>query len=300
NHGLAELTAGGIQKVDAKCKCFESHRYLMNSEGLTISYPQTPVEFYFIANDSYGEGFAEKHWPEPAELEKTITETVRVGKLLQQNAAAKLSGPVTLILPPDTFESLCSHFLLTNLYGSLVVNRQSRFTAEDFTGNRQILREDLDLVANPLLPYRSFSYICSAEGVPAKAQTFIKDGRLLTPVLNLKYAKKMGMEPTALLGGGFFIKSRQPMPGWDELIGQTKRGLIVYSVLGLHTQDASSGQFSLTADQCLMVEDGQITGKVKAVINGDFLASLLKPESQFCTVAGEDNPGYAFWANALI
>ena len=108
----------------------------------------------------------------------------------------------------------------------------------------------------------------------------------------------MGLEPTSLLGGGFFIKSQRPLPGWDELLQQTERGLIVYSVLGLHTQDASSGLFSLTADQCLMVEDGQITGKVKAVINGDFLASLLREESQFCLVSGEDNPGYAFLANA--
>jgi PmbA protein len=300
SRGLQELRAAGVAKVDAKFKCFESRRYLANSAGLTVAYPQTPLEFYFIANDSYGEGYAEKRWPTEAEVVKTIRETARIGKLLQHPVAAKLAGPLTVLLPPDIFEALLSHFLITNLYGSLVVNRQSRFTATDFQTKRQVLREDLDLSADPLQPYRSFSYNCTSEAVPAKAQTFISNGRLASPILNLKYARKMGLEPTALPGGdGFFLKCRSSLPTWDELIGQTKRGLIVYSVLGLHTQDASSGLFSLTADQCLLVEKGKITGKTKAVLNGDFLGSLLREDSHFGAVAGEDNPGYAFTANAL-
>jgi PmbA protein len=300
DRGLQELKAAGISKVDAKFKCFESTRFLVGSNGLKVTYPQTPLEFYFSANDSYGEGYAEKRWPTEAELAKTINETARIGKLLQQTTDAKLAGTITLLLPPDIFEALLSEFLMTNLYGSLVVNRQSRFTAADFYQQRQVLREDLDLYANPLQPYRSFAYNCTSEGVPAQPQTFVRSGRLLTPILSLKYAKKIGMTPTALTGGsGFFLRSSRSQPTWDELIGQTERGLIVYSVLGLHTQDAGSGQFSLTADQCLLVEHGQITGKVKAVINGDFLGSLLREDSRFGIVAGEDNPGYAFIANAM-
>jgi PmbA protein len=300
NRGLEELTAAGVAKVDAKFNCFESRRFLVNSNGLTVSYPQTPLEFYFSANDSFSEGYGEKHWPTERELAKTINETARIAKLLQQAAAAKLNGPLTLLLPPDTFEALLSHFLMTNLYGSLVVNRQSRFTVADFLERRPVLREDLDLFIDPVQPYRSFSYNCTSEGVPARQQRFVQNGRLITPVLSLKYAKKIGMEPTALPGGGrLFLRSNRPQPSWDELVGQTKRGLIVYSILGLHTQDASSGLFSLTADQCLLVEEGQIIGKIKAVINGDFLGSLLREDSRFGQVAGEDNPGYAFIANAI-
>jgi PmbA protein len=297
--GLNQLRGAGIQKVDAKLKCYESHRFIMNSLGLEVAYRQTPVEFYFLANDSYGKGFMEKHWPTEPEIAAIIEETARVGMMLGRTVEPELSGPISLILPPDTFETLLNHFLLTNLSGSLVVNRQSRFSIEDFQQRRQVLREDLDLYIDPLQPYRAFAYNCTAEAVPAKRQSFIEKGRLITPVLNLKYAKKIGMEPTPIPAGGFFIRSAQPMESWDRLIERTKRGLIVYSVLGLHTQDASSGLFSLTADQCLMVEDGKITGKVKAVVNGDFLASLAGQESCFCEVKGEDNPGYMFTANAL-
>jgi PmbA protein len=300
DRGLRELTAGGIGKVDAKFKSFESRRYLVNSDGITVAYAQTPLEFYFSANDSYGEAFAEKRWPFEAELAKTINETVRIGKLLQQAVDAKVSGPLTVMLPPQIFEALLNHFLLTNLYGSLVVNRQSRFTAGDFEQHRQILREDLDLYIDPLQPYRFFAYNCTSEGVPAQMQIFVQGGKLLTPVLSLKYARKMGMTPTALPGGGgLLLRSSRPLPSWEKLVAETERGLIVYSILGLHTQDAGSGQFSLTADQCLLVEHGRIIGKVKAVLNGDFLGSLLREDSRFGLAVGEDNPGYAFTANAF-
>ena len=90
------------------------------------------------------------------------------------------------------------------------------------------------------------------------------------------------------------------MDPWNELLKKIELGLIVYSVLGLHTQDASSGKFSLTADQCLLVRNGEVAGKVKAVINGDFLGALKKESSQFSSVAGEDNPGFLFIANAAV
>lgn len=300
-HGLEALQNNGIHKVDGSIKCFQDHRFLMNSNGFQVNYDQTPVEFYFIANDSYGEGYSEKKWPDAREVERIIHNTIEVGKSLDVSFPTQFSGPMTLIFPPEIFESFLSQFLLTNLYGSLVVNRQSRFTLEDFKNRRQILRNDFSLTVNSLLPYRGFSTICTAEGVPASETRFVESGHLLTPILNLKYSKKAGMPPTSALagGGGFFFTSSQELPTWEQLLAETERALIIYSVLGMHTQDATTGNFSLTADQCLLVENGQIRGKVKAVINGDFLAGLNREDSRLCRVEGEDNPGFAFTANAM-
>lgn len=300
DRGLDEILKSGIRKVDAGIKCYQDHRYIMNSEGLDVAYIQTPVDFYFIANDSYGEGYGEKKWPEEKDYRKVIDRTVKIGQLLEKETTVSFSGPMRLILPPDIFESFLSHFLINNLYGSLVANRQSRYSREDFNSNRQVLRSDLTLTINNLIPHKASSYICTAEGIPGEVRDFIKDGRLTTPILNLKYARKMGLSPTAIPGGGrgFFLKSSQALPSWDEQLKNTERGLIVYSILGMHTQDSSSGHFSVTADQCLLVEDGEIKGKVKAVINGDFLNSLIQEDSQLCLVEGDDNPGYWFSAQA--
>jgi PmbA protein len=208
------------------------------------------------------------------------------------------SGKIQLLFPPGIFESFLGQFLLTNLYGSLVVNRQSCFTLSDFKDERLVLREDLSLEANTLLPYRAMSYPCTSEGVAGGSVLFIDKGKLKTPILSLKYAKKAGLAPTPMPSGGFFLKSSRSIDTWEKLIKQTEHGMIVYSILGLHTQDTSSGHFSLTADQCLLVERGEIVGKVKAVINGDFLKALLQEDSRLAFLEGEDNPGFAFWASA--
>jgi PmbA protein len=302
DQGLKRLLEYGMSKVDGKIRCYQDHRVLKNSDGLTVDYFQTPVEFYFEVNDSYGESFQEKRLPTKAEVNRIIENTGHIGEQLLKPASADISGPIQLILAPTVFESFFNHFVIANLFGSLVVNRQSSFALEDFHNKRQVLRNDLSLEINTLLPLKSFSYPCTTEAVPGGSIRLIADGQLQTPILSLKYAKKTGFNPTPIpVGGrGFFIKSNQAMNSWDELIQKTEYGLIVYSVLGLHTQDSSSGHFSLTADQCLLVKNGEIAGKIKAIINGDFLGSLKKETSEFAVAEGEDNPGYLFVANAAM
>ncbi|HEX3045213.1 MAG TPA: metallopeptidase TldD-related protein [Bacillota bacterium] len=301
--GLKKLTGYGAAKVDGKVRCFETHRSIVNSADLVVEYAQTPCEFFFEINDSYGEVYHEKKWPAPFQIDRIINNTGQIGVQLSQTpVSANLSGPILLIFPPSMFEAFLSYYLISNLYGGLVINRQSRFSLADFQNRRPVLREDLNLEVNVLLPYRSFSYPCTSEAAPGGSLTFIAGGRLQTPILNLKYAKKAGLNPTPIPNGGkgFFLKSASSAGTWEQLISETENALIVYSILGLHTQDSSSGVFSLTADQCLLVKNGKVQGKTKAVINGDFLGSLCQSASKFGFMEGEDNPGYAFWANCAI
>lgn len=302
NQGLKRLLDLGLRKVDGKLKCYEDLRTIVNSRGLLERYTQTPVEFFFEVNDSYGLSYQEKKWPDESETNRIIEETGRIGKLLEKPALGLKSGPIKLLFPPDIFEAFLGYFLINNLYGSLVVNRQSRFSIKDFQDHSQVLREDLQLEINNLLPWRSFSYPCTNEGVPGGKITLIGDGRLQSPILSVKYGKKIGLPPTPLPAGGrgVFLQTGSKILPWEKLIQTVDRGLIVLSVLGLHTQDSSSGNFSLTADQSLLVENGQIVGKSKAVINGDFINSLTLKDSQFGIVESEDNPGYLMKATASV
>ncbi len=299
--GLQNLAAAGFHKIDGKIRCYQNQRCLRNSAGLNLSYPQTPFEFYFEVNNSYGEAFQEKYWPTKEKVQTTIDNTARIGKLLENEMKTTFSGKMRLLFPPGVFEAFLSQFLIANLYGSLVINRQSRFSLADFTNQVQVLRPDLSITVNTLEPLRSFSYRCTTEGIPGGIIDLIQHGSLKTPILNLKYATKAGLPPTPGLGGrGFFVNVSHDLPAWEDLIHQTDQGLIVYSVLGMHTQDSASGSFSLSADQCLFVEHGVIKGKVKAVISGDFLQSLTSTESYFGKVVDEDNPGYSFIASVTI
>ena len=56
---------------------------------------------------------------------------------------------------------------------------EGHFRREQFGSDRPVLREDLGLHINPLVPLKSGSYRYTTEGVPAAPCTFLERGRLL-------------------------------------------------------------------------------------------------------------------------
>ena len=107
-------------------------------------------------------------------------------------------------------------------------------------------------------------------------------------MLSLKYAKKLGMAPTPvpIAGGHGLVIDLPHRENFESFLGELKECLIVYSVLGLHTQDYSAGKFSLAADQSLLVKKGQIQGKVETVIAGDFWQVLAGKTRSFWITRG--------------
>jgi PmbA protein len=58
----------------------------------------------------------------------------------------------------------------------------------------------------------------------------------------------------------------------------------------MHTQDAISGSYSLTAQQTLTIRDGKLGGRVKATIAGNFVDDLTNPDTAFGWDPHENNP----------
>ncbi|HWJ02518.1 MAG TPA: metallopeptidase TldD-related protein, partial [Verrucomicrobiae bacterium] len=84
-----------------------------------------------------------------------------------------------------------------------------------------------------------------------------------------------------------------------DLIASTDTGILVHSVLGLHTQDSTSGSYSLSAPHCLKIENGKITGRVKAVLNGNFFTHLNDETTTYGISAGEKLPAMKFTAQVV-
>ena len=77
-----------------------------------------------------------------------------------------------------------------------------------------------------------------------------------------------------------------------DLLAGVEQGVYIYSVLGMHTQDASSGKYSLVAPQARVIRAGRLLdGKVKIVLAGDFFAQLLDERTLFATYPYDWTPG---------
>lgn len=299
--GKEVLTGYDCQKIDGGIRISYDRGLTANSEGLWVMTEETPVEVFFEGDVLFSDYFAEKRLPTNDEfnwLLKYMGETI---EKLRIKTSLSEPGELFIIFPPKVFEAFLEHYLLSNMNGQLIADRQSFFDLEDFKEKKKHFRGDFNVRIDGTRPYRFNSYRCTEEGVSTGEIDLIKAGRLITPILDLKYAHKLGMEPTPIpVGGGHGLLVSVPdLKDLNEVIKGLERGLIIYSVLGLHTQDYSSGKFSLKADQCLLIEKGEIKGKVGAVIAGDFLTGLNASDGIFAKFIQEDNPAFCMKAHVF-
>ena len=82
--------------------------------------------------------------------------------------------------------------------------------------------------------------------------------------------------------------------GLALMLAATARGVLILSVLGLHTQDSTRGDFSISAPQTLAIQGGALGGAVKAVLTGNFFEALRDPSLGLVTFPGFRMPGLLF------
>jgi PmbA protein len=68
-------------------------------------------------------------------------------------------------------------------------------------------------------------------------------------------------------------------------------GALVLAVLGVHTQDRASGDFSLSAPQVLRVRGGKYVGRMRATISGNLFDLLRDDRLHLVRFPGEHSPG---------
>jgi PmbA protein len=202
------------------------------------------------------------------------------------------AGEHPVILHPRVVEDYVLDTLLANLDGAAVANGESHFRREQFGGDEAVLREDLSLRIDPLQPLKSGSYRSSREGVPAARCRYIENGRLVQPVLDLKYANRLGAKPSAVpyASDTLFLEARSK-PSLTEALGGLSDGVLVLSVLGVHTQDSTSGDFSLSAPQALRLGPDGFSGRLKATISGNLFEILRRDDFELIRFEGEHTPG---------
>jgi PmbA protein len=146
------------------------------------------------------------------------------------------------------------------------------------------------------------------EGVPTRRVDVFEKGVFRTPYVNLDYAQKLGMEPTAsgyrggMWGGDTISLPPEPNllaqrfePGdapWEDMVRSMDRGIIVFGVLGAHSGNILNGDFSMGLNPGLYVEKGRILGRVRdGMVAGNVYDVLTR------VVSVQDGPFLPMGAN---
>lgn len=156
----------------------------------------------------------------------------------------------------------------------------------------KVFSDKLTIRDDGTMPYGANTVAFDDEGTPSQNTVFIENGVLKSYLMTAKQAKKLGMKATGnaikktlfsneiedapSVNDTNFIIEGEMMPD-EALFKKVKRGLYITGVMGSHTGNINQGEFSMNISSGFLIEDGQLTGKVKgAMIAGNIYDLFTK------------------------
>lgn len=268
---------------------------VVTSRGCEVEGESTSFSYSFWFDGLAGDGHTRRE-PIAADVaDGRLDRACEYAARLKRAEPAFGGGTMPVLLHPNVAGPVFATFVFGNLYGESIWNGQSAFRIAQFRERERVLREDLTVRLEPLVPYGPGSFRFTSEGVPARRLDYVSDGRLVTPILDLKYARRFGMDPTPAPSSmeSVLIEAAGKC-GPSEALASMNHGLLVLGILGLHTQDATSGDFSLSAPQTLAVRRGAMGGRVKAALSGNFFEALRSTDLRLVAFPDHHTPGLLF------
>jgi PmbA protein len=282
----------GIRTWSGSMHAAEGTARVVTSAGLDVVGAGTSAGWSATLDGELGAGHGARGQEPVADMESRLDRLVAFVLGLRAPAPSRSGGILPVLLHPDVVEEYVLGVLLHNLDGAQVAHGTGAFSRDQFDAAARVLRDDLSLRTDPCVPLAAGAYRFSQEGLPARPCAFVEQGRLRSPLLDLKYARRLDRAPTAnpsAMDTLFF--EGQTSIGYDDALRSAAGGALVLSVLGVHTQDFTSGDFSLSAPQTLALGPSGLEGRLRATISGNVFALLRAPELALVRFPGEHTPG---------
>jgi PmbA protein len=289
------VTDCGLRTWSGSFSAVEARSGVLTSRGLDAQSESTLIGWSVSVDGEIGTGHSARR-PEPeGQFSARLDRLADLARRLRESGPGAEPGQRPVLLHPAVVEEYVLGTLLENLAGAAVAHGEGHFRREQFGSADPVLREDIALRLEPLVPFSGGAYRFTTEGVPAARCSFIEAGRLVQPVLDLKYARRLGLAPTPLPLTMESLRLLGPRPlSLDEALDEASGGALVLSVLGVHTQDGTSGDFSLSAPQTLAIRSGALAGRLRATISGNLFRVLASADLRFVEFEGEHTPGLLF------
>ena len=196
-----------------------------------------------------------------------------------------------VLMTSKGFSPLFSMVVPTALRGDRLVRNESFWSGKQ---GEVVLATDLSLIDDGRMEGGKSASARDGEGVASRRQTLVENGRLIGSMWSTRDAAQQVAEGRidhaestgcAVRGGhqsppgtgcsDFTMVSKNGGHSQDALLQEMQDGYIVHSVMGAHTANPTSGDFSVTTSTILRVSEGEILGPVKqAGLSGNLAKAL--------------------------
>lgn len=278
------LAADHRVKRVRKCSYNESlHEiYLRNSHGLQTGYRGTSVSCS-VSAVAEAEGDAQMGWDYDASHQYAAIDLEKI--------AAGAARKATSLLGARTIPTMRSCAVFDNHVATELLELvQDSFLAENVHKGKSIFRgrvgerlfsELVTVRDDGLLPAGMGSAPCDDEGVPQRNTLLVSGGVLQGYLYDSYWGKKMGQASTGnavrstiknapkLWVHNLFIEPGEH--ALEALLAGVEKGVLITNVMGMHTANRISGDFSVGASG-FYIEGGEIRHPVKGIaIAGNLL-----------------------------
>lgn len=264
----------------------ESLSIIMNSRGLAATARGNAAAVYISLlaqedNDSQT-GFSMMIKRKIADLSPTEVGQEAARRAIRSLHAKSIpSGYLPCIMEPYVVTRFMA-LLAPSLQGDAVLKGKSRYAGRI---GEQVAAPMVTIEDNALLEDGVASFPFDGEGVPVRNTVLIKDGCLQAFLYDSYSGRKAGASSTGnglrasfrtlpSVGTSNFIM-RPGASSPEELIKDLETGLMITEVMGMHTANPISGDFSLGAAG-MMIKNGQIMQAVRGITIAGNLHHLLQ------------------------
>ncbi len=257
---------------------------ITNSEGVLSKDSSTFFSGFISVNIPDGEGVSTANESDSSRYMDVDAETIalKASEVARDSRNGKHveTGDMNVMLDYNAAASLIYTF--ANALNADNVQRGRSLYADKL--GEEVLASSLNVYDDGTLRKGLNTAQSDGEGVPSQKTTLVENGVLKNFIYDLYTSKKGGVQST----GNGIRSSFADMPsvgfsnlilGFEELndISSVKNGLMVKDLLGAHTANPISGDFSVEAMNAFYIKDGEIAYPVKkAMLSGNVFNALKK------------------------
>ncbi|MFV9629920.1 MAG: TldD/PmbA family protein [Methanosarcinales archaeon] len=270
--------------ISGKFICSSFSYGILNSSGVEVQEDSTRIDGFFDCRAGEGNELSTAF---EFDISRSLNiDFFHIGHEAASEALKSMGGvsidtsEMDVLLKPNAIADILESTFCPSISAENIQKERSALIGKL---ENQIGVGELDIIDDGLMENGIGSSRCDDEGVGSKCNRIIESGVLKTYLYDTYTAGKAGMESTGNATRDNYaqttsidarnLKIEYPA---SDIVAETNKGVIIDSVIGAHTANPISGDFSVEARNSFLIENGEITSPVKSMMISGNMFDLLQ------------------------